>query len=154
MRTKEGLDDAAGVAVVFDEDDEDEALSPCLYLTRPTSKRCLLFFPREPTTSTSSEMTTMMTTTTRAAKWTMTGRPGQRALFGCELVPAPSNRDDRGIHATLLEADDEEDRRRYPAVLLLDRLLEVVGTSQEEAKKEDKYNVDIQKIDAHWPALP
>lgn len=25
MRTKEGLDDAAGVAVVFDEDDEDEA---------------------------------------------------------------------------------------------------------------------------------
>ena len=25
VRTKEGLDDAAGVAVVFDEDDEDEA---------------------------------------------------------------------------------------------------------------------------------
>ena len=23
-------------------------------------------------------------------------------------------------------------------------------TCQEEAKKEDKYNVDIQKIDAHW----
>ena len=26
VRTKEGLDDAAGVAVVFDEDDEDEVL--------------------------------------------------------------------------------------------------------------------------------
>ena len=28
VRTKEGLDDAAGVAVVFDEDDEDEAARP------------------------------------------------------------------------------------------------------------------------------
>ncbi len=26
-----------------------------------------------------------------------------------------------------------------------------VYIGQEEAKKEDKYNVDIQKIDAHWP---
>ena len=25
-----------------------------------------------------------------------------------------------------------------------------VYIAQEEAKKEDKYNVDIQKIDAHW----
>lgn len=37
VRTKEGLDDAAGVAVVFDEDDEDEvgsidtSTTPCLF---------------------------------------------------------------------------------------------------------------------------
>ena len=75
----------------------------------------------------------------------------------------PSHRDDRGIHATLLEADDEEDGWRHPAlcfsgsVACADKDMEVTQmwsvTSQEEAKKEDKYNVDIQKIDAHWPTL-
>eukprot|EP00438_Fugacium_kawagutii_P029490 Skav223538 [mRNA] locus=scaffold4327:13740:22354:- [translate_table: standard] len=57
-------------------------------------------------------------------------RQGHRGSAGAEPGPtaASSSRDNRGIHATSLEANDEE----------------------EEAKKEDKYNVDIWDIDADW----
>lgn len=68
----------------------------------------------------------------------------------------PWSRDDRGIHATLLEADDEEDCNKIwklglqPGTLKAYSNTIFVYIAQEEAKKEDKYNVDIQKIDAHW----
>merc|ERR1719356_500170 len=39
------------------------------------------------------------------------------------------DRDDRGIHVSAFDMEDDE---------------------EEEQKKEEKYNVDIQKIDAHW----
>eukprot|EP00439_Symbiodinium_sp_Y106_P041010 s3290_g5.t1 len=119
VRTKEGLDDAAGVAVVFDEDDEDEG-----------------------------------------ADYIHELGDDDEDDDDDEGGKMDDDRDDRGIHATLLEADDEEDGWRHPAlcfsgsVACADKDMEVTQmwsvTSQEEAKKEDKYNVDIQKIDAHW----
>jgi pre-mRNA-splicing helicase BRR2 len=88
VRTKEGLDDAAGVAVVFDEDDEDDAEG---------------------------------------------GFVGEIGDDDEDVSDDEDNMDaekeDRGIHvADLGEEDDEEEQER----------------------KEEKYNVDISKIDAHW----
>jgi len=88
VRTKEGLDDAAGVAVVFDEDDEDEQENNFL------------------------------------------GEIGDDEDDDDdeEGGKIDDDRDDRGIHVAAIEADEEE----------------------EQEKKDSKYNVDIQKIDAHW----
>lgn len=88
VRTKEGLDDAAGVAVVFDEDDEDEQGADFL------------------------------------------GEIGDDDDDDDdeEGGKMDDDREERGIHVTAMEEDEEE----------------------EQSKKESKYNVDIQKIDAHW----
>mmetsp|Transcript_16957 Transcript_16957/g.39591 ORF Transcript_16957/g.39591 Transcript_16957/m.39591 type:complete len:2174 (-) Transcript_16957:228-6749(-) len=87
VRTKEGLDDAAGVAVVFDEDDDDDEAN-------------------------------------------ILGEVGEDSDDDDDDAGAgrmDEDRDDRGIHVNTLEDDEEE-----------------------EEKKEAKYNIDIQKIDAHW----
>eukprot|EP00429_Kryptoperidinium_foliaceum_P049989 CAMPEP_0176116146 /NCGR_PEP_ID=MMETSP0120_2-20121206/58331_1 /TAXON_ID=160619 /ORGANISM="Kryptoperidinium foliaceum, Strain CCMP 1326" /LENGTH=2173 /DNA_ID=CAMNT_0017450395 /DNA_START=42 /DNA_END=6563 /DNA_ORIENTATION=+ len=88
VRTKEGLDDAAGVAVVFDEDDEDDQEGNFL------------------------------------------GEIGDDDDDDDDDDEAKmdEDRDDRGIHVAAIDEDDME----------------------EEEKKESKYVVDIQKIDAHW----
>jgi len=87
VRTKEGLDDAAGVAVVFDEDDEDD----------------------------------------QGGNWI--GEIGDEDDSDDEeTANVQEDRDDRGIHVSTFEEDEEE----------------------EQEKRDLKYNVDIQKIDAHW----
>jgi len=87
VRTKEGLDDAAGVAVVFDEDDEDDA----------------------------------------EGNWL--GEIGDESDDDDEEGgKMDDDKDERGIHVAAIEEDDEE----------------------EMEKKEEKYAIDIQKIDAHW----
>mmetsp|Transcript_75394 Transcript_75394/g.157134 ORF Transcript_75394/g.157134 Transcript_75394/m.157134 type:complete len:2169 (-) Transcript_75394:248-6754(-) len=86
VRTKEGLDDAAGVAVVFDEDDEDDGEGNFL------------------------------------------GEIGEDDDDDDDDEgKMDDDRDDRGIHVAAI--DDEE---------------------EEEDRKERKYDVEIQKIDAHW----
>lgn len=87
VRTKEGLDDAAGVAVVFDEEDEDDA----------------------------------------EGHWMGEVGEDDDDDDDDEGGRMDDDRDDRGIHVHAFDEDDEE-----------------------QEKRERKYVVDIQKIDAHW----
>mmetsp|Transcript_57678 Transcript_57678/g.103593 ORF Transcript_57678/g.103593 Transcript_57678/m.103593 type:complete len:2173 (-) Transcript_57678:154-6672(-) len=90
VRTKEGLDDAAGVAVVFDEEDEDE----------------------------------------QGGDITAEIGDDEDDDDDEEDGKVDNERDDRGIRVAAFGEDEEDE--------------------DEEDNKDQKYKVDIQKIDAHW----
>ena len=80
----------------------------CLFLKQMMTVR------RVGTTCMNLEKTMKMTMMTKVEKWTMIGRAWKLEDFNAFLhfvsvLNFVACRDDRGIHATLLEADDEEE---------------------------------------------